>query len=90
MFCYVLLCFVLLALKDVRSKTIPEGRGTLELLCAPKSCKTDHRVSSYDKQYENYDSFLYKKTLTFKLDECKGRLLREQIIRSKITNQRLK
>ena len=38
---------LLVSLKDLRSETLSEGGGTLELPCVQRSCKTDGGIRSY-------------------------------------------
>ena len=40
----------LASLKDLRSETMSDGRGTLELPRVQKSCRTGHGTSKYDRQ----------------------------------------
>ena len=45
----VLSILLLVSLKDFRSESLPESRGTEELQGVQRQCKTDHSISSYDQ-----------------------------------------
>ena len=50
---YLVLIFSFISLKGLRSETLPESRGTSELLRGQWSSNTDHNISSYENNNTN-------------------------------------